>query len=60
MKVRESAFIVVAVLAWTPVASAAPLPSRIAGIGDSITRATDVCCCTETTQATRSAVILGD
>jgi lysophospholipase L1-like esterase len=47
MKVRASAFIVVvvAILAWTPVAPAAPpLPSRIAGIGDSITRATDVCC----------------
>jgi lysophospholipase L1-like esterase len=36
---------VVALLAAAPVASAAPpLPSSIAGIGDSITRATDVCC----------------
>jgi lysophospholipase L1-like esterase len=34
-----------AVLAAAPVASASPpLPSSIAGIGDSITRATDVCC----------------
>jgi hypothetical protein len=46
MKVRASAFVVgvaVAALVWTRVASATPLPSRIAGIGDSITRATDVC-----------------
>jgi lysophospholipase L1-like esterase len=36
---------VVAVLAGAPGASASPpLPSSIAGIGDSITRATDVCC----------------
>lgn len=36
---------VAALLAAAPVASAAPpLPSSIAGIGDSITRATDVCC----------------
>jgi lysophospholipase L1-like esterase len=36
---------VAAVLAGVPVASAAPtLPSSIAAIGDSITRATDVCC----------------
>jgi lysophospholipase L1-like esterase len=34
-----------AVLAGAPAASASPpLPSSIAGIGDSITRATDVCC----------------
>jgi lysophospholipase L1-like esterase len=36
---------VVAVLAAAPAASASPpLPGSIAGIGDSITRATDVCC----------------
>jgi len=36
---------VAAVLAAAPVASASPsLPNSIAGIGDSITRATDVCC----------------
>ena len=36
---------VVAVLAGAPAASASPpVPSSIAGIGDSITRATDVCC----------------
>jgi lysophospholipase L1-like esterase len=36
---------VVAVLATAPIASASPpLPSSIAGIGDSITRAADVCC----------------
>jgi lysophospholipase L1-like esterase len=35
----------VAVLAAAPAASAqAPLPNSIAGIGDSMTRATDVCC----------------
>ena len=38
-------FVAAALLAAAPVASAAPpLPSSIAGIGDSITRATDVCC----------------
>jgi lysophospholipase L1-like esterase len=37
--------LVAAVLAGAPAASASPpLPSSIAGIGDSITRATDVCC----------------
>jgi lysophospholipase L1-like esterase len=37
--------VVAAFLAAAPVASTAPpLPSSIAGIGDSITRATDVCC----------------
>jgi lysophospholipase L1-like esterase len=36
---------VAAVLAGAPAASASPpLPNSIAGIGDSITRATDVCC----------------
>ncbi len=36
---------VVALLCTTPTASAAPsLPTSIAGIGDSITRAADVCC----------------
>lgn len=34
----------VASLAAAPAASAAALPSSIAGLGDSITRATDVCC----------------
>src|SRR5215204_6319042 len=37
--------VVTAVLAGAPVASASPaLPNSIAGIGDSITRAADVCC----------------
>jgi lysophospholipase L1-like esterase len=37
--------VVAAALAVPPLASpASPLPSSIAGIGDSITRATDVCC----------------
>jgi lysophospholipase L1-like esterase len=37
--------VLIAVLAGAPAASAqAPLPNSIAGIGDSITRATDVCC----------------
>ena len=37
--------VVAAVLAATPAEAASPpLPSSIAGIGDSITRATDVCC----------------
>lgn len=37
--------VAVAVVAGSPTASAAPpLPSSIAAIGDSITRATDVCC----------------
>jgi lysophospholipase L1-like esterase len=36
---------VVAVLLWLPAASASPsLPDSIAGIGDSITRAANVCC----------------
>jgi lysophospholipase L1-like esterase len=37
--------VVVAVLTAAPVASSSPpLPSSVAGLGDSITRATDVCC----------------
>ena len=47
MRIRTFLLLVFAAasLAVTPVASAAPpLPSSMAGIGDSITRATDVCC----------------
>lgn len=46
MKIRALLLVVVvAAVAHAPAASASPpLPSRMAAIGDSITRATDVCC----------------
>jgi len=45
MQIRAVLVAVAAVLAWAPSTLAAPpLPNSMAGIGDSITRATDVCC----------------
>jgi len=45
MRIVLVGVVAAAVLGGAPVASASPpLPSSIAGIGDSITRAADVCC----------------